>query len=195
MIPHASGTKNDGRLARSALDRGITLLPSSPGDRSRSSKRARGLARWKTWRTFLALPALFGAAFCASAQTYSIDWYQVSGGGGTSTGGVHSVSGTIGQPAAGAAMSGGNYSLTGGFWSLIAVVQTPGAPTLTITHSLGSVLLSWPYPSSGWTLQQNASVASSSGWQTSVFPVSTNASVSSITITAPSGNLFFRLAK
>jgi hypothetical protein len=31
---------------------------------------------------------------------------------------------SIGQPDAGLAMTGGGYSLTGGFWSLIAVVQT-----------------------------------------------------------------------
>jgi hypothetical protein len=43
----------------------------------------------------------------ASAQTYSIDWSTVDGGG-TSTGGVYSVSGTLGQPDAGA-MSGGDY--------------------------------------------------------------------------------------
>jgi len=63
----------------------------------------------------------------AQAQTYSIDWYTIDGGGGTSTGGVYAVSGTIGQPDAGGPMTGGNYSLTGGFWSLIAAVQT-GAP-------------------------------------------------------------------
>ena len=40
------------------------------------------------------LLALQSSAF---AQTYSIDWYKVAGGGGTSTGGVYSVSGTIGQ--------------------------------------------------------------------------------------------------
>jgi hypothetical protein len=38
----------------------------------------------------------------AFAQSYSIDWYKVAGGGGVSTGGVYSVSGTIGQPEAGA---------------------------------------------------------------------------------------------
>jgi hypothetical protein len=38
---------------------------------------------------------------------------------------------TIGQPDAGA-MSGGNYSLTGGFWALISVVQMTGTPLLTI---------------------------------------------------------------
>ncbi len=67
------------------------------------------------------------------AQSYSINWYKVAGGGGASTGGVYSVSGTIGQHDAGQPMTGGTYSLTGGFWSLIAVVQTPGAPTLYIS--------------------------------------------------------------
>ena len=68
------------------------------------------------------------------AQQYTIDWYKIAGGGGTSTGGTYQVSGTIGQPDASGTTSGGNYTLTGGFWSLIAVVQTAGAPTLTITH-------------------------------------------------------------
>lgn len=64
---------------------------------------------------------------CLLAQSYSIDGFTIDGGGGTSTGGVYSVSGTIGQPDAGAPMTGGQYSLTGGFWPLYAV-QTPGAP-------------------------------------------------------------------
>ena len=38
-----------------------------------------------------------------------------AGGGGTSTGGVYSVSGTIGQPDAGL-LTGGSYTLAGGFW-------------------------------------------------------------------------------
>jgi len=44
---------------------------------------------------------------------YSINWYKIAGGGGTSTGGTYQVSGTIGQPDASGAMTGGNYSLTG----------------------------------------------------------------------------------
>ena len=35
------------------------------------------------------------------AQNYTVDWMTVDGGGGTSTGGVYSVTGTIGQPDAG----------------------------------------------------------------------------------------------
>ncbi|MBC8094301.1 MAG: hypothetical protein H7Y43_00685, partial [Akkermansiaceae bacterium] len=57
----------------------------------------------------------------ADAQPFAIDWHTIDGGGGTSTGGVYSVSGTIGQPDAGR-MSGGNYSIDGGFWGIIAVV-------------------------------------------------------------------------
>ena len=78
------------------------------------------------------------------AQQYTIDWHKISGGGGTSTGSVYSVSGTIGQSDASGAMSGGNYSLTGGFWSLISVVQTAGLPTLSVTHSGNTVTVSWP---------------------------------------------------
>jgi len=48
----------------------------------------------------------------ALGQSYSIDWYKIAGGGGTSTGATYQVIGTIGQPDASGAMSGGNYSLT-----------------------------------------------------------------------------------
>ena len=56
------------------------------------------------------------------AQPYSIDWYKIAGGGGTSTGATYQVSGTIGQPDASSAMSGGSYSVTGGFWLSVFLV-------------------------------------------------------------------------
>ena len=71
------------------------------------------------------------AAVTVLAQSFSIDWHTIDGGGGTSTGGVYSVSGTIGQPDAGVA-NGGNYSLAGGFWGAI---QTP--------PPVGSVIEAW----------------------------------------------------
>jgi hypothetical protein len=125
------------------------------------------------------------------AQSYSIDWYKVAGGGGTSTGGVYSVSGTIGQPDAGMAMTGGNYSLTGGFWALISVAQTPGAPTLYITGSGNTVTVFWQ-DISGWSLQQNNSLTSSGGWSASS-GVTPHDGTNYLTITPPTGNLFFRL--
>jgi hypothetical protein len=148
-------------------------------------------------RMSVILSILLYSAFCLGvrAQSYNIAWYKVSGGGGTSTNGQYSVSGTIGQPDASGAMNAGGYSLTGGFWSLISVVQIAGAPTLTVTHSANSVTVSWPN-TGNYTLQQNNNLAAATGWATSGFAVSTNspAGTNSITITPPTGNLFFRLA-
>src|SRR5437660_6145162 len=79
----------------------------------------------------LLMVGLLLAASTVRGQNFSIDWFTIDGGGGTSTGGVYSVSGTIGQPDAGH-MSGGNFTIDGGFWGIIAVVQTPGAPLLRI---------------------------------------------------------------
>ena len=126
------------------------------------------------------------------AQGYSIDWYKIAGGGGTSAGGVYAVSGTIGQPDAGGPMTGGNYSLIGGFWSLISVVQTTGLPDLLVTHSGSSVVVSWQ-DTGTYTLQQNGNLAVPSGWTTSGYSVSTSNGTNSITIISPTGSLFFRL--
>ena len=135
----------------------------------------------------LLIPAL------SNAQSYSIDWYKVAGGGGSSSNGQYSLSGSIGQQDAGGAMTGGNYSVTGGFWSLIAVVQSPGAPTLTITRSGNSVIVSWLSSTNGFTLQHNSNLATTN-WTAGGYAISTNGAVESITISPPTGNLFFRLA-
>jgi hypothetical protein len=129
----------------------------------------------------------------ANAQTYSIDWYKVAGGGGTSTGGVYSVSGTVGQAEAGGPMAGGKYSVTGGFWSIIATVATPGAPRLSITRSGNSVIISWPSPSTGFALQQNNSVANAVGWSNFTGTVNDDGTTKSITVNPQGGGLFFRL--
>ncbi len=128
------------------------------------------------------------------AQNYAIDWHKIAGGGGTSTNGQYAVSGTIGQHDAGAPMSGGQYSVTGGFWALISVVQTPGLPDLVITHAGNTVTVSWPATGS-YTLQQNTSLGNSGGWGTSGYSITTANGTNSISITPPTGNLFFRLTQ
>ena len=89
----------------------------------------------------------------ARSQNFAINWFTIDGGGGTSTGGVFSVSGTIGQPDAGP-MSGGVYSLVGGFWSGISLIQTPGAPLLSITNMGAVAVVSWPLPAAGFVLDR-----------------------------------------
>src|SRR3990172_7296677 len=52
----------------------------------------------------------------AGGPEFDLSWYTIDGGGEMrSTGGDFELSGTIGQPDAGA-MSGGDFTLTGGFW-------------------------------------------------------------------------------
>jgi hypothetical protein len=129
--------------------------------------------------------------FTASAQ-YSIDWFTVDGGGGTSTGGVYAVSGTIGQPDTGK-MSGGNFTLDGGFWGIIAAVQTPGAPLLTIIRSNTFVIVSWPDTATSFRLENNSDLAPTNGWATAPQVRSTNGGQISVTVPATTGNNFYRL--
>jgi hypothetical protein len=98
-----------------------------------------------------ALRRIFGLGYSSvnlRAQSYSIDWFTIDGGG-ASSGGVFSVSGTIGQPDANAQpMTGGQLSLVGGFWSLFAVKML-GTPFLTIHLTMtNTAVVAWPSSSS-----------------------------------------------
>ena len=127
-----------------------------------------------------------------SAQSYSINWHKIAGGGGTSTNGGYQASGTIGQHDAGGPMTGGGYSLNGGFWALISVLQTFGAPTLYISHSGSTVTVFWQAVP-GWNLQQNSDLTKTAGWSPSGGIITSNGT-NYLNITPPTGNLFFRLS-
>ena len=197
MKTQAWKIENCGRMARSIMGCG-SLLPLSAGaEHPAVAQSARTTAHSKTCRIFGALPLIFCfllSAFCfqASGQTYSVDWYKIAGGGGVSTGGTYQVSGTIGQPDASVAISGGQYSVTGGFWSIVSVVQTAGVPNLLIVpNGPDSVKILWDATGS-YALLQSANLASAI-WTTNTSPVTTLNGTNSITVTPPAGNLFFRL--
>lgn len=137
------------------------------------------------------------ACFCAfplavSAQNYDISWFSIDGGGGTSTGGVYSVSGTIGQPDAGH-MSGGNFSIDGGFWGIFAAIQTPGAPLLTITPAGANVIISWPVSTGSFTLQNNTDLNFPNAWSTVGQSIIVTNGLNMVVVPATFGNKFFRL--
>ena len=142
----------------------------------------------------MCLAPLLGAALSSHAQTYSIDWHKIAGGGGTSAGGGFEMSGTIGQPDASGVMNGGNYSVTGGFWSLTSVVQTPGTTTLYISSSGNTVTVYWQNVGS-CTLQQSSNLAAPNSWTTCPYFPTTSNGTNYVTITGPTGSLFFRLCK
>jgi hypothetical protein len=70
-----------------------------------------------------ALGALvFAGVASTAAADYTIDWYAIHGGGGTSQAGAMRLDGTIGQPAPGYS-DGANYQLTSGFWVAAPLVS------------------------------------------------------------------------
>jgi hypothetical protein len=134
-------------------------------------------------------------ASVGSAQTYSIDWYTIDAGGGTSTGGVYSVNGTIGQTDSGA-QSGEPYSLTGGFWSLLSLVQAPAGPLLSITLTpTNTAIVSWPSPSTGFVLQQNSNGLGSLHWSDVAVVPTDNGTIKYVLVTPATGGSFYRLFK
>lgn len=69
-------------------------------------------------RVILVLLLLLLATLPVLAQSgggYDLSWNTTDGGGGSSFGGIFSLAGTAGQPDAGM-MSGGDFTLRGGFW-------------------------------------------------------------------------------
>jgi hypothetical protein len=153
----------------------------------------KSIPRNKTARLLASLSIiLYGASI--HAQNFAIDWYAIGGGGGASTGGAYQVSGTIGQPDAGA-MSGGNYLLVGGFWSIISVVQNPTGPLLSIRlTATNTVVVSWPSPSTGFVLMANGD-SSSHNWVQVAQTPSDDGTTKRVVLPSRPGNLLLRLQK
>lgn len=110
-------------------------------------------------KAIVMVPLLAGWLDYATAQSYTVDWFKIAGGGGTSSNGLYTLSGTIGQLDARDPLTGGSYSLVGGFWALPMAVQTPGAPTLRILPAgPGFATISWSPAIPGCILQQSSSL-------------------------------------
>jgi hypothetical protein len=88
-----------------------------------------------------------------SAETYSIDWHAVAGGGGTSSGGNYVLSGTIGQAESGTTLAGGQYTVQGGFWAGVVLASSGEIPQLFIQLSGADVVVSWMPAAPGFVLE------------------------------------------
>ena len=147
------------------------------------------------WR--LALFCLLASALCfrASAQTFAIDWFSVDGGGGTSTGDGYTLTGTTGQPDAGK-MSGGGFTLEGGFWSVVSALPTESRPSVGVSLASGVVRIWWPLPATDYVLDQTSSLNGTPvAWKQVPFPYQTNATHISVTVPAPAGTRFYQLRR
>jgi hypothetical protein len=146
-------------------------------------------------RFVLLAALLLGGASALRAQSFSLDWFALDGGGGASSGGPYTVSGSIGQPATGA-LSGGAFALEGGFWVVVSTAPAPGVPTLSISLRAGVVTVAWSKPADGWVLESTPALSGPAlAWTQVTQPYEDHGTHLSITLRAPAGIAFFRLHK
>jgi hypothetical protein len=129
------------------------------------------------------------------AQNYAINWHTVGGGGGTSSGGIYFLTGTIGQPDAGV-LTGAEFELVGGFWSVLSSVPSPAFPILTVyVTTNGAVVVAWPSSTSSSIVLQVCTDVYAPNWVPPSQPIVYDGITKSVTIYPPVGRLFFRLAE
>jgi hypothetical protein len=144
-------------------------------------------------RTSILILLLAGAVATTTSAQLSLTWWTVDGGGGTSASadGRFNLSGTAGQPDAGA-MVGEGLVLQGGFWnSALAPV-----PSLWIARlPSGDIEVSWPVWASGFVLEQTATLVGPPGRWSEVSPATyqTDGTRFFVTVPAPADTQFYRL--
>jgi hypothetical protein len=150
----------------------------------------------RPWKAF-AWCLLISAPCLPALAQFSIERFTIAGGGGTSTSHNFSVNSTLGQPVAGA-MSSSNYSMSGGFWSVVTAIQTPDAPRLNVSRNStnGAVTVSWPLPATDFVLDQSTTLDGAPiPWTQVNSPYQTNMTRVFITLPSPVNNRFYRLRK
>ncbi len=67
-------------------------------------------------------------------------------------------------------------------------------PLLTIFHTTtNTVAVTWPSPSTGWTLQQNTNRVSSLNWCNVTAAIQDDGTTKTLIVNPPAGNRFYRL--
>jgi hypothetical protein len=125
-------------------------------------------------------------------QSFVLDWWDADAGA-TSSGGIYSLSGTLGQPDAGI-LTGGPFTLVGGFWGAFPSLQpNPSPPWVSITAtSTNTFLLSWPFVSTPVVVQTKGDPGSTGWSDTNLIPAN-NGVTSSVVLPPASGTRFYRL--
>ncbi len=138
------------------------------------------------WLRICATAGWLGLAMSGRAQPYSVNWFTLEAGA-TSSGGVYSVSSAMGQPDAGV-MSGGSFTLEGGFWPASAVRIAP-VPTLRVQRIGDQLSISWSPATPGFSLEMTGELGAPA-W----LPAPSG-NANPTTLTPSANSTFYRLAK
>jgi N-acetylneuraminic acid mutarotase len=77
-------------------------------------------------------------------------------------------------------------------WAYTPPTALAGIPTLCIAPCTNGAVVSWPYPSTGWVLEQGSDM-SGTNWSCCNLSIATNAAGKSVTVSPVVGKMFFRL--
>jgi hypothetical protein len=143
-------------------------------------------------KTILTLNMFLALTGSLLAQDYSIGWFTIDGGGGTSAGGIYTLSGTAGQPDAGS-MSGGIFTLSGGFWGVTSACPPPPPLSIRLTPA-NTIVISWSSASPGTTLEQTSALQPAR-WMPVTQAAADDGTTKSVTLTPTGSAFFFRLKK
>lgn len=130
-------------------------------------------------------------AVSGRAQQFAVDRLTLAGGGGASTNTNFHLAGTVAQPDATFGVSNGVFSVEGGFWVTAIAVQSLGAPSLRITPSGSSAVLSWNFDYAGFVVEVSDSIRG--GWQTLGFATSVVGATHSVTVSLTPNLRYYRL--
>jgi hypothetical protein len=131
------------------------------------------------------------------AQNYGVDWSTITGGGGTSTGGVYTLTSTISQPTT-TRVNSSDFTIDGGFWSIVAAIQEPGAPLLSIRLTeTNTLVVSWSMTWPGFALLENRDLNPKNWAQVTTPPIVVATSKTTVekhvVVPTPTGKRFYRL--
>jgi hypothetical protein len=134
-------------------------------------------------------------ALSASAQgRYSIRRHSFTSIGAKSTGGGYSLGIAVGITGTGTTVSGGSFSVASSPWRVL-VLQTPGAPLLSVARSNNSVVVSWSVTVDSFVLEEGASLNTPIFWSQTPLAYVTNAASVSVIVRAPVATRIYRLKK
>jgi hypothetical protein len=142
-------------------------------------------------RLLLAFAICSFAGAAANAQQFAVPWFSIDGGAGASAGGVYAVAGAIDQVDT-AAMSGGEYTLQGAFWSIVAL-EAGTVPVLRLTTDTGHVAISWAGPALDFVLQESSALGPSANWRDVGAPVIVNGLENTVIQPIARSGRFYRL--
>jgi hypothetical protein len=108
-------------------------------------------------KPLLIITALLSLTSASALAEFKITRWTMDGGSGQSTGGVHVVTGSLGQPTGGN-QSSSSFQLAGGYYGFVAVAPGGPGPVLRITPLAREVVLSWPESARGFLLEQTSSL-------------------------------------